>query len=140
MTDKPVPKKRGRPKKTPSNAEVKLPEVIYKFPDKKAGGLKGQITTGTIFIGDAGFFADNPQKYPEGIIPNDPTNPFKDWDKFSATHENDCNLDLPGSFNGDLPGRGVVIQTNMLNGSYSVEKENCPMTGKLLSIKVIFRD
>lgn len=129
-----IPKKRGRPKKVKT-----LPDIPFSFP-KKPGGLRGIVNTGMIFIGDAGFFADDPQKHDEGIIENDPTNPFKDWDRFRATHENDCALDLPGSFNGDLPGRGVVIQTHMMGGTYAIEKEVCPSSGKLLSLKVVFRD
>lgn len=137
MTD--TPKKRGRPKKTKEVKVSELPPVAVNF-NKKPEGLRGIINTGTIFIGDTGYFAANSQDYHEGIIEDDPTNPFKDWDKFHASHQNDCALELPGSFNGDLPGRGVVIQTNMLSGSYSVEKEECPNTGKLLSIKVVFRE
>ena len=107
---------------------------------KKPQQLKGYINTGTLFIGDAGYMAQDPQTYPNGVILPDPSNPFNDWDKFTATHENDSNLELPGSFNGDLPGRGVVIQTNMLSGGYKVEKVVCPQTGKLMSLWVIFND
>lgn len=114
----------------------KAPEPTYSF-SAKLEGLKGFINSGSLFIGDAVYFADDPQKYSEGIIESDPTNPFKDWDKFRATHENDCALPLPGS---DYNGRGVVIQTHMMNGSYAVEKEVCPSSGKLLAIRVVFRD
>lgn len=118
----------------------KKKEVPSSFSFTERNKLTGNIHTGALFIGDAGYFADNPQNYEAGIVKHDPTNPFKDWDKFTATTENDCTVDLPGSFNGDLPGRGVVIQTNMLGGSYSVEKEVCPSSGKLLSVKVVFHE
>jgi hypothetical protein len=139
MTDKikkPARKKMGKKEPIEISVEELKPE-LKKLADKtkkaKKGGLKivpvkppqlkGKLNSGSIFIGDASYFGDDPQKYPEGIIPNDPANPFKDWNKFSETHQEDCNLELPGSFNGDLLGRGVVIQTHMFNGSYSVEKE-----------------
>lgn len=107
---------------------------------KKKKELKGFIQTGTIFIGDAGYMAGNSQDFEAGIIPPDASNPFKDWDAFVSTHQEDGNLELPGSFNGDLPGRGVIIQTNMFSGSYTVKKRLCKETGKVLSITVKFND
>lgn len=101
--------------------------------------LTGFIQTGTIFIGDIGYMAANSQDYPEGI-PADPTNPFKDLDTFLASTPTDTNLELPGSFNGDLPGRGVIVQTNMLNGKYIVTKKLDKETGKLLEVKVRFHE
>lgn len=109
-------------------------------PRKKKQELKGNIQSGAIFIGDIGYMADNSQNYPDGIITPDPTNPFKDLDTFLEHTQNDANLDLPGSFNGDLPGRGVVIHTNMLNGSYTVKKRFDKVTGKLLEVKVRFKE
>lgn len=106
---------------------------------KKKQVLKGLVQSGTIFIGDAAYMADNPQKYPEGIVPADLLNPFKDFDSYQAEHPEDHNLELPGSFNGDLPGRGVTIQTNLLSGSYTVTKRMCKETGKLLEIKIKFK-
>ena len=107
---------------------------------KKKKQLKGIINSGSIFIGDARFFSGDPQNYPEGIIENDPTNPFKDWDNVAATYEEDVNVDLPGSFNGDLPGRGVVIQTNMMSGSYIVKKYVDKVTGRLKKVTLTFKD
>lgn len=101
--------------------------------------LIGNIATGTIFIGDIGFMGANSQDYPEGI-PADPANPFKDTDSFLASFPSDSNLELPGSFNGDLPGRGVIVHSNMLNGKYTVKKKLDKATGKLLEIKVRFHE
>lgn len=109
-------------------------------PRKKKQELKGNIHTGVIFIGDAGYMADNPQNHEAGIIPDDPTNPFRDIDKYLGQHQSDHNLELPGSFNGDLLGRGVAIHTNMFNGNYTVTKKICKQTGKLLELKVKFHE
>lgn len=151
MTDnsaKPRSKKPGRPKKiqpNPSkytNKEVleRIEQAVQNYdnlPYVKPKGplqLKGQIISGSIFIGDASFFGDDSQKYADGIIPDDTANPFKDWNKFSSLHEDDSVLDLP--FFGP-PGRGIVIQTHMQSGTYSVDKE-VDEQGKLLSVKVTF--
>jgi hypothetical protein len=101
--------------------------------------LKGFLQTGTIFIGDVGYMADGNHHSAEPIAP-DPLNPFKDLDTFLAETTGDKNIDLPGSYNGDLPGRGVVIQTNMFSGKYVVTKRICKVTGKLLEIKVKFHE
>lgn len=107
---------------------------------RKKNVLKGFIQSGVLFIGDAGYMAGNPQDYPEGIVPVDLTNPFKDFDTYLAQNQADHNLELPGSFNGDLMGRGVAVHTNILSGQYTITKKLCKETGKLLEIKVKFRE
>lgn len=102
--------------------------------------LKGNIATGALVIGDIGYFAANPQDYEGGVIPTDPANPFKDGDKALGQFQQDKNLELPGSVNGDLLGRGVVINTNMLSGAYTVKKQVCKITGKLKSVRIVFKD
>jgi hypothetical protein len=110
-----------------------------KRKSKKKQELKGFIQTGTIFIGDVGYMADSNHRSAEPIEP-DPLNPFKDLDQYLEANQADHNLELPGSFNGDLPGRGVVIHTHMLNGKYTVKKKLCKVTGKILEVKVRFHD
>lgn len=106
---------------------------------KKKQVLKGFIQSGTIFIGDIGYMAGDNSQSAEPIQ-SDPLNPFKDLDTFLEQTPTDTNLELPGSFNGDLPGRGVVLHTGMLNGSYTVKKRFDKVTGKLLEVKVRFHD
>lgn len=107
---------------------------------KKKQPLHGFIQSGVIFIGDAGYMADNPQNHENGVIPVDPTNPFRDLDKYLGEHQNDHTLELPGSFQGDLLGRGVAVHTNMFSGKYTVTKKICKVTGKLLELKVKFSE
>lgn len=114
--------------------------MIKKKRKSKKVGLKGYIQTGTIFIGDTGYMRGNPQDYASGVVPEDGTNPFKNPEAAIHEVEGDYNLELPGSFNGDLPGRGVVIQTNMFSGKYTVTKRLCKETGKLLEVKVRFHE
>lgn len=102
--------------------------------------LKGFNQTGKLFIGDVGYMKANPQEFEYGIVPEDRSNPFKNPDSALHEQEGDYNLELPGSFNGDLPGRGVVLQTNMFGGKYTVTKKLCKETGKLLEVKVRFHD
>lgn len=109
-------------------------------PRKKKKQLKGNVNTGTIFIGDASYFGADAQKFSEGIILESPDNPFKDWEKVQPQYSNDSNLEFPGSVNGDLPGRGVVIQTNMLGGSFTVHRRMDKKTGKLKSLTVKFKE
>lgn len=106
---------------------------------KKKQVLKGFIQSGVIFIGDAGYMAGDNSQSAEPIQP-DPLNPFKDMDRYLGQNQQDHNLELPGSFNGDLPGRGVAIHTNMFGGSYTVTKRICKTTGKLLEVKVKFKE
>lgn len=106
-------------------------------PRKKKQALTGFIHSGVIFIGDTGYMADTSQNYADGIIPADPLNPFKDNDAYLEQNPTDHNLPIPNSF---TPGRGVAIHTNMLSGAYTVTKRICKQTGKLLEIKVKFRE
>ena len=110
-----------------------------KKPRKKKQELKGMLQSGLLFIGDAGYMADGHHHSAEGIA-TDPLNPFKDLDRFLAQNPSDANLELHGSYNGDLPGRGIAIHTNLLSGSYTVTKKLDKVTGKLLELKIKFKE
>lgn len=101
--------------------------------------LKGYLQSGIIFIGDPLFMTQDQAQNPTGVIEPDPLNPFKNWDEFLSKHVEDSNMDFPGSVNGDLPGRGIVVQTHKQSGQYTIERETDPATGELI-IKIRIRD
>lgn len=89
--------------------------------------LQGFIQSGIIYIGDPVYMSGDKRG---GPIEPDPTNPFKDWDAFLAESEAESrNLPLPGAFEPDTHGRGVVLHTGLLNGKYEVVVERDPSTG-----------
>ena len=89
--------------------------------------LHGFLQSGYLFIGDPSFMRGDLAQ--EDVIAEDPSNPFKDWDNVSDLLGDESNIDMPGSVNGDLPGRGVAIQTHKISGRYvvkkSIDKKTC---------------
>jgi hypothetical protein len=102
--------------------------------------LHGFIQSGMIFIGDPAYMAgDLSQPGSETIV--DLTNPFYNWPQFTKDNgRTDVNLTFPGAISDDSEGRGVVAQTNIAGGSYVVEKDFCPETGKLKQIRIVFAE
>lgn len=107
----------------------------------KAKKLHGLVNSGIMFIGDPSYMAGDLSQSIDGgfTIPQDPLNPFKDFDAFKATLDyGDVNLELPGLLYSE--GRGIAVQTHRFGGAYEVKKKVCKVTGKVLELKIIFRD
>lgn len=108
-----------------------------KRKNKKKQELAGYIQSGTIFIGDPIYMGANPQSFEFGVIPEDVTNPFKDFNKFQEELAGqDKNLLLPDSYRDNPTGRGCVVQLTQTNGTYKVSKRFDKVTGKLKSITI----
>lgn len=114
---------------------------------RKKQKLKGFLQSGILFIGDPVSMSGPSNYQSDGkggqidITPEDPHNPFRRWDSFTSSLNNmDVNMVYPEAQDPQATGRGIVIQTNMLSGQYEVKKKICKTTGKLLELKVIFRD
>jgi hypothetical protein len=104
---------------------------------KKKEQLEGFIQSGMLFIGDPQYMAANPQDFEGGIVPEDSTNPFKNFDTF---HEKvgglDTNLLLPDSYRDNPIGRGCVVQLQQLGGRYEIKKKVDKVTGKVKAITI----
>lgn len=111
--------------------------LIARKKRKKKQQLEGYIQSGSLFIGDPIYMGANPQDYEFGIIPEDSSNPFKDFNKFQEQGAGlDQNLHLPDSFRDDPIGRGCVVQLQQVNGTYKVTKRIDKKTGKIKSITI----
>lgn len=111
--------------------------LIPKKKRKKKQELEGYIQSGMLFIGDPIYMGANPQDFPDGVIPTDSTNPFKDFGEFTEQNAGlDQNLHLPDSYRDDPIGRGCVVQLQQLNGKYQIKKKIDKVTGKVKSITI----
>lgn len=116
--------------------------------------LKGFIQSGILFIGDPSYMS-GPVEYaavvpgdklpgrelapavPVAITPDDPYNPFRKFDNFTATlQEEDQNLKF---YNTPDEGMGVAVQTNRISGQYEIERIE-DTNGKLLELRIKFKD
>ena len=109
---------------------------------KKSVDLKGNIHSGILFIGDCQFFAQNPilEFDPNtgttvDATPKDPLNPFNTLDRtLELVKDGETNLEiLP-----HVPGRGVLINTHMNNGQFTVKKRM--KNGKLIGYTIDIRE
>jgi hypothetical protein len=104
--------------------------------------LKGSIQSGVIFIGDCQFFAgskvvelDPATGETVDVTPKDPLNPFNTIDRtFDMVGDTETNVEL-GPY---LPGRGVLLNTHLQGGSFSVKKKM--KDGKLVGFTVTIKD
>jgi hypothetical protein len=104
---------------------------------KKKQQLEGFIQSGMLFIGDPQYMAANPQDFEGGVIPEDGTNPFKDFNTFSEkNYGQDVNLHLPDSYRDNPIGRGCVVQLQQLSGKYQIKKRIDKKTGKVKAITI----
>lgn len=111
--------------------------LLAKKRRKKKQALEGYIQSGSLFIGDPIYMGANPQNYEFGVIPEDSTNPFKDFDKFQEQNGGqDQNLLFPDSYRDNPIGRGCVVQLQQVSGTYKVTKKVDKKTGKLKSITI----
>lgn len=111
--------------------------LIARKKRKKKDKLSGYIQSGTLFIGDPIYMGANPQNFEFGVIPEDSTNPFKDFNKFQEELAGqDKNLELPDSYRDNPIGRGCVVQLQQLNGKYTITKRIDKATGKVKSITI----
>jgi len=80
--------------------------------------LTGFIQSGIIFIGDPVYMSGDIRDTEIDLY-----NPFKNWDVFTqALDGKDATMAFPGSSEGDS-GRGVAVQTGLINGKYEITKE-----------------
>lgn len=115
--------------------------IARKKRKKKTDKLTGYVQSGTLFIGDPIYMGANPQDFEFGVIPEDSTNPFKDFNKFQENLAGkDKNLELPDSYRDNPIGRGCVVQIQQVNGTYEVKKKFDKTTGKLKSITIKIND
>lgn len=105
---------------------------------KKSPQLTGLIQSGVIFIGDCQFFAGSPQLELDpttgqtvDVTPKDPLNPFNTLDRtFDLVGDKEANVEL-GPY---LPGRGVLLNTHMQGGRFTVKKKI--KNGKLVGYSI----
>lgn len=113
-----------------------------KKPKKKKSELKANISSGVIFIGDAQFFAGSPvlelnasTGTIEDVTPKDPLNPFNTLDRtFSIVGDTEANVE----FAPYLPGRGILINTHLQGGNFTVKKK--VKDGKLVGFTVLIKE
>lgn len=104
---------------------------------KKKQELEGFIQSGMLFIGDPQYMAANPQDFNAGLIPEDGTNPFKDFNQFTEKNAGlDENLLIPDSYRDNPIGRGCIVQLQQLGGKYTVKKKVDKATGKVTAITI----
>lgn len=104
--------------------------------------LRGRLPSGCIFIGDPSYFGgDMNLPGAEQDAEQDGTNPFKNWGNFTVLDQvQELNLPLPFSSIEGTVGRGCVIQTPYVEGKFTLKKKICKETGKVLEIRIIFKD
>lgn len=113
-----------------------------KKPRKKKSELKANISSGVIFIGDAQFFAGSPKLELDvttgsviDVTPKDPLNPFNTIDRtFEMVGDTETNVE----FAPYLPGRGVLINTHLQGGNFTVKKKM--KDGKLVGFTVMIKE
>lgn len=108
---------------------------------RKKPELSGIIQSGVIFIGDCQFFAGSPQLELDpksgqtvDVTPVDPLNPFNTIDRtFDIVGDTETNLDIAPF----LPGRGVLLNTHLQQGRFTVKKrvKNGKVVGYIINIK-----
>ena len=93
---------------------------------KKEPKLKGLITSGVIYIGDAQFFSGSPTIELDpvtgrniDVTPIDPLNPFNTIDRVLELAKED---EVAMEIKPHITGRGVLINTHRQQGSYVVKK------------------
>jgi hypothetical protein len=104
--------------------------------------LKGSIASGILFIGDCQFFAGSPELELNAatgqvtdITPEDKLNPFNTIDRtLNLVGDTEANVELMPY----LPGRGVLINTHLQQGSYVIKKKY--KGGKIVSITVTIKE
>ena len=111
-----------------------------KKPRKKQE-LTGIIQSGIIFIGDCQFFAGSPvleydpaTGQAKDVTPIDPLNPFNTLDRtLDIVGETDKNLEIKPF----IPGRGVLLNTHLQNGRFTIKKKvkNGKLVGYSITIK-----
>lgn len=114
--------------------------VKKKKPRKKIQ-LEGNIASGVIFVGDCQFFAGSPNlelDISTGKVvdntPQDPLNPFNTLDRtFDIVGDTEANLEIKPF----IPGRGVLINTHLQHGKFTVKKrvKNGKLVGLTINIK-----
>ena len=105
---------------------------------KKTPELHGLIQSGVIFIGDCQFFAGSPalELDPQtgavkDVTPVDPLNPFNTIDRtFDIVGDSETNLEIAPF----LPGRGVLLNTHLQQGKFTVKKKM--KNGKLVGYSI----
>lgn len=105
---------------------------------KKSTQLSGLIQSGVIFIGDCQFFAGSPQLELDpktgqavDVTPVDPLNPFNTLDRtFDMVGDTETNLEIAPF----LPGRGVLLNTHLQQGKFTVKKKM--KNGKLVGYSI----
>jgi hypothetical protein len=110
-------------------------------PRKKKQELAGNIHSGVIFIGDCQFFAGSPvleldpqTGITQDVTPIDPLNPFNTLDRtFDLVGDLEANVELAPH----LPGRGVLLNTHLQGGRFTVKKKirNGKLVGYSIDIK-----
>lgn len=113
-----------------------------KKPRKKKVDLHGSIHSGVIFVGDCQFFTKSPDLALDPITgqtidvtPVDPLNPFNTIDRvMDLVGDTEKNLEIAPF----LPGRGVLLNTHLQCGSYTVKKKI--KNGKLVGFTVLFKE
>ena len=109
---------------------------------KKATELSGIIQSGVIFIGDCQFFAGSQQLELDpatgqtvDVTPKDPLNPFNTIDRtFELVGDAEANVEL-GPY---LPGRGVLLNTHLQGGRFTVKKK--VKDGKIVGYTIDIRE
>jgi len=124
-----------------SEKKTKERVTVKKRTRKKKIELSGNIHSGVIFIGDCQFFAQAPVleldvKTGEvvDVTPTDPLNPFNTLDRtFDLAGDTEANVEI-GPY---LPGRGVLLNTHLQQGRFTVRKKmkNGKLVGYSIDIK-----
>jgi len=109
---------------------------------KKKKELHGSIHSGVIFIGDCQFFTKSPDLELDpttgktvDVTPEDPLNPFNTIDRvMDLVGDEETNLEIAPF----VPGRGVLINTHLHSGSYTIKKRI--KDGKLVGFTVNIKE
>ena len=109
---------------------------------KKRQELRGVIHSGVIFIGDCQFFTKSPDLELDvttgqtvDVTPKDPLNPFNTIDRvMDLVGDGETNLEVAPH----LPGRGILLNTHLQSGSYTVKKKI--KDGKLVGFTVNIKE
>lgn len=105
---------------------------------RKKPQLSGIIQSGVLFIGDCQFFAGSQQLELDpktgqtiDVTPKDPLNPFNTLDRtFDIVGDTEANVELAPY----LPGRGVLLNTHLQGGRFTVKKKM--KDGKLIGYTI----
>lgn len=101
--------------------------TVKRKKTKKKPELQGIIHSGVLFIGDCQFFAGSPviefdpnSGHGVDVTPKDPLNPFNTVDRiFELVDGEETTLELAPH----LPGRGVLLNTHLQCGKFTVKKK-----------------